>query len=245
MSEIRLYLTDDLTAGGAAALDAKQAHYLKAVMRLGAGDEILVFNGRDGEWRTRIEDLRKKGGAIAIVEQTRAQERGPDLWLAFAPAKRGTPELVARAATELGVSALQPVTTRRTVVGRVNTERLRANAVEAAEQCGRLTVPAVLKPIALDALLADWPAGRRLMLCDESGGGRPVAEALSSQDRHAPWAVLVGPEGGFDPSELDVLGKQPIVTGVGLGPRILRAETAAIAALACWQALIGDWRAPE
>jgi 16S rRNA (uracil1498-N3)-methyltransferase len=246
MSEIRLYITDDLIAGGAAAaLDAKQAHYLKAVMRLGAGDEVLVFNGRDGEWRGRIEDLRKKGGALSLVERTRAQERGPDLWLAFAPAKRGTPELVARAATELGVSALQPVTTRRTVVGRVNTERLRANAVEAAEQCGRLTVPAVLKPIALDTLLADWPADRRLMLCDETGGGVPIAQALSAQDRAAPWAVLVGPEGGFDPSELDVLGKQPIVTSVGLGPRILRAETAAIAALACWQALVGDWRAPE
>jgi 16S rRNA (uracil1498-N3)-methyltransferase len=212
---------------------------------LGAGDEVLVFNGRDGEWRGRIEDLRKKGGALSLVERTRAQERSPDLWLAFAPAKRGTPELVARAATELGVSALQPVTTRRTVVGRVNTERLRANAVEAAEQCGRLTVPAVLKPIALDTLLADWPADRRLMLCDETGGGVPIAQALSAQDRAAPWAVLVGPEGGFDPSELDVLGKQPIVTSVGLGPRILRAETAAIAALACWQALVGDWRAPE
>jgi 16S rRNA (uracil1498-N3)-methyltransferase len=245
MPNIRLYLTDDLTAGAAAALDAKQAHYLRSVMRLGAGDEVRVFNGRDGEWRGRIEDLRKKGGALALVKQTRPQERGPDLWLAFAPAKRGTPELVARAATELGVSALQPVTTRRTVVGRVNTERLRANAVEAAEQCGRLTVPAVLKPIALDTLLANWPTDRRLMLCDETGGGQPVAAALSAQDRAAPWAVLVGPEGGFDPSELDVLGKQPIVTRVGLGPRILRAETAAIAALACWQALIGDWRAPE
>lgn len=245
MSKIRLYVTDDLAAGSTAALDPKQAHYLKSVMRLGAGEGILIFNGRDGEWRARIEDLRKKGGALSVVAQTRVQETGPDLWLAFAPAKRGTPELVARAATELGVSALQPVTTRRTVVGRVNIERLRANAVEAAEQCGRLTVPAVLKPMALNALLADWPAGRRLMLCDESGVGRPVAEALSAEDRHAPWAVLVGPEGGFDPSELDALGKQPIVTRVGLGPRILRAETAAIAALACWQALVGDWRAPE
>jgi 16S rRNA (uracil1498-N3)-methyltransferase len=214
-------------------------------MRRAAGDEVLVFNGRDGEWRARIEALGKKGGALALIERTRAQETGPDLWLAFAPAKRGSPELVARAATELGVSALLPVTTRRTVVGRINTERLHANAVEAAEQCGRLTVPAVLNPIALEALMADWPAERRLMLCDETGGGRPVAEALDAKHRAAPWAVLIGPEGGFDPSELDALGKQPIVTSVRLGPRILRAETAAIAALACWQALVGDWREPD
>jgi 16S rRNA (uracil1498-N3)-methyltransferase len=245
MASIRLYVTDDLAAGAAAPLDAKQAHYLKSVMRLGPSAEVLAFNGRDGEWRGRIEALGKKGGALALVKRTRAQENGPDLWLAFAPAKRGAPELVARAATELGVSALQPVTTRRTVVGRVNTARLRANAIEAAEQCGRLDVPAVLAPMALTALLADWPKGRRLMLCDETGGGQPLATALAAADRAAPWAVLVGPEGGFDPSELDALGKQPIVTRVGLGPRILRAETAAIAALACWQALVGDWREPE
>lgn len=241
---IRLYVTDDLNEGGAATLDAKQSHYLKSVMRLAPGDEVLVFNGRDGEWRARIEDLAKKGGALAPVGRTREQAGGPDLWLAFAPAKRGAPELVARAATELGVSALQPVATRRTVVGRLNAARLRANAVEAAEQCGRLDVPAVLEPIGLDALLADWPPGRRLMVCDETGAGPPVAAALAAADRAAPWAVLVGPEGGFDPGELDALGKHPIVTKVGLGPRILRAETAAIAALACWQALVGDWRAP-
>jgi len=249
LPKIRLYVTCDLAAGAAVALDEKQAHYLRAVMRLAPGDEVLVFNGRDGEWRARIDQLGKKAGALAVVERTRAQETGPDLWLLFAPAKRGSPELVARAATELGVSALQPVTTRRTVVGRLNTDRLRANAIEAAEQCGRLDVPAVLKPMALDALLADWPAERRLMLCDETGGGAPVADALSAAERPAahatPWAVLVGPEGGFDPSELDALGKRPIVTSVGLGPRILRAETAAIAALACWQALVGDWREPD
>jgi len=245
MPTIRLYVTDDLARGATASLDAKQSHYVKSVMRLGAGDEILVFNGRDGEWRARIEALGKKAGALSLVAQTREQRIGPDLWLAFAPVKRGKPELVARAATELGVSALQPVTTRRTVVGRVNTERLRANAIEAAEQSSRLTVPAVLEPIALEALMDQWPPDRRLMLCDETGSGQPVASALPQGARATPWAVLIGPEGGFDPSELDVLGKHPIVTRVGLGPRILRAETAAIAALACWQALVGDWRAPE
>ncbi|MDH3233411.1 MAG: 16S rRNA (uracil(1498)-N(3))-methyltransferase [Alphaproteobacteria bacterium] len=242
MSKIRLYVTDDLATGSTAALDAKQAHYLKSVMRLGPGDEVAVFNGRDGEWRACIDGLGKRNGALSLVAQTREQRISPDLWLAFAPVKHGKPELVARAATELGVSALLPVTTRRTVVGRVNTERLRANAVEAAEQSGRLTVPAVLEPAALETLIDEWPPDRRLMLCDETGGGQPVARALSEQDVAAPWAVLIGPEGGFDPSELDALGKQPIVTRVGLGPRILRAETAAIAALACWQALIGDWR---
>jgi 16S rRNA (uracil1498-N3)-methyltransferase len=245
---VRLHVTDDLPGDSSGTLDAKQIHYLKSVMRLGPGDEILVFNGRDGEWRARIDVLRKNAGTLAIVEQTRAQRTGPDLWLVFAPVKRAALDLVARAATELGVSALQPVTTRRTVVGRVNIDRLRANAIEAAEQCGRLSVPAILKPLSLEALMAEWPADRHLMLCDESAGPAntcpPVAAALSSAVRAAPWAVLIGPEGGFDPSELDALGKHPIVTRVGLGPRVLRVETAAIAALACWQALVGDWRTP-
>jgi len=245
MSHIRLYVESDLAADTAVALAPPQAHYLASVMRRAPGDEVLLFNGRDGEWSARIEALGKKTATLAVAGQTRAQAAGPDLWLLFAPVKRASLDLVARAATELGVSALRPVETRRTVVGRVNRERMTANAIEAAEQCGRLTVPAVAPMTALAALLAEWPRERRILLCDETGGGAPPASALTGARREgsdAPWAVLVGPEGGFDPGELDALGNNPIVTGVGLGPRTLRAETAAIAALACWQALVGGWR---
>jgi 16S rRNA (uracil1498-N3)-methyltransferase len=150
--------------------------------------------------------------------------------------------MIAGKACELGVSALVPVITARTNVGRLNIARLQTIASEAAEQCGRLDIPEVRAPVDLTALLADWPAGRRLIVCDESGGGRPIAEALAGADPAAPWAVLVGPEGGFEKSELDAIAKRHIFKRVGLGPRILRAETAAIAALACWQALVGERR---
>lgn len=242
MTNIRLYVEDDLADGANIALDAKQSHYLKSVMRLDTGHTVQLFNGRDGEWRVGIERLAKHAGAAIVIERTREQRMGPDLWLVFAPVKRASLDLVARSATELGASALQPVQTRRTNVARVNTDRMRANTIEAAEQCGRLSIPAVLDYQPLDALIAEWPPDRRLMMCDETGASPPVAEALETADRSAPWGVLIGPEGGFDPSELDALGKHPIVTKVGLGPRVLRSETAAIAALACWQALIGDWR---
>ncbi|HEX9836481.1 MAG TPA: 16S rRNA (uracil(1498)-N(3))-methyltransferase, partial [Alphaproteobacteria bacterium] len=174
------------------------------------------------------------------------QLASPDLWLVFAPVKRARIDFVAAKATELGVSALRPVLTRHTAVERVNVERLRANAIEAAEQCDRLDVPEVAAPVALDALIEDWPAGRRLMLCDESGAAPPVAAALApfAAAPAAPWAVLTGPEGGFAGSELDALKKREFVTAVSLGPRTLRADTAALAALSCWQALVGDWRAP-
>jgi 16S rRNA (uracil1498-N3)-methyltransferase len=161
--------------------------------------------------------------------------------------KRARIDYIAEKATELGVSVLQPVLTRHTAVERVNVDRLRANAVEAAEQTERLTVPEVREPIDLGKLLAGWPAGRRLLMCDETGGGPPIAEALSQLDdaaRAAPWAIVIGPEGGFADVELQALRRIKDVTSVGLGPRILRADTAALAALACWQALLGDWRRP-
>ena len=245
MNVTRLFTTSDLAAGVEAPLDEAQAHYLRHVMRRGEGAPLSLFNGRDGEWKATLS-LRGKKAAIALVEaQTKAQTVEPDLWLCFAPVKRARIDYIAEKATELGVSVLQPIVTQHTAVERVNVERLRANAVEAAEQTERLTVPEVRAPVDLGRLLDEWPAGRRLLMCDETGGGPPIGETLAALDdsaRAAPWAIVVGPEGGFASAELAALRRIKDVTAVGLGPRILRADTAALAALAVWQALAGDWR---
>ncbi len=238
---IRLFVEQALAPGAAVGLAPAQAHYLRSVMRLAAGAPLLLFNGRDGEWLARLEGLGKGWASCAVERQTRPQAPEADLWLVFAPIKRARIDFIAQKATELGVAALWPVFTRRTAMTRVNAERLRANAVEAAEQSARLTVPEIIAPASLEAALGRWPAERRILLCDESGAGAPIAEALAAAVP-GPWAVLIGPEGGFEPAELDGLRKRPIVTAVGLGPRLLRADTAALAALACWQALAGDWR---
>lgn len=240
--KLRLFVAADLTAGASVGLDAAQAHYLGTVMRARKGDALALFNGRDGEWRAVIDGFGKGWCSVALGERLRPQTAEPDLWLVFAPIKRARIDFIAEKATELGVSALWPIFTRHTAVGRVNVERLRANAVEAAEQCERLTVPEILAPATLDEALADWPAGRALLVLDESGAGAPAADALADLPP-GPAAVLTGPEGGFAKSELDGLRALPFVTHIGLGPRILRADTAALAALACWQAWCGDWRA--
>lgn len=240
-SGVRLYVADDLAAGGRFALESSQAHYLSNVMRLGSGDCVSLFNGRDGEWRARIESAGRGRCEVGIETFSRPQLRAPDLWLVFAPVKRARIDFIAAKATELGVSAIHPMFTRNTAVGRVNVGRLRANAVEAAEQCGRLDVPEVAEPVDLDGLLAGWDTDRRIMLCDETGGGAPVAEVLSNATP-GPWAVLTGPEGGFAETELDAFDKLSFLYPVALGPRILRADTAALAALVCFQALVGDWR---
>ena len=240
-TDIRLYVEAPLAAGAALTLGAGQAHYLAAVMRRRAGDTLLLFNGRDGEWRAEIDALSKRAGRLVCAGPTRPQSAGPDLWLLFAPVKRALLDRIARMATELGVSALWPVITRNTVAWRVNLDRLAANAVEAAEQCGRLDVPACREPASLAAVLADWPAGRRLVFCDESGAGTPIAEALAGAPG-GPWAIVIGPEGGFTATEASLLAAVGGVVRVSLGPRTLRSETAAAAALACLQALAGDWR---
>jgi len=245
MREPRLFVDHDLAAGLTVALARGQAHYLGHVLRLGAGAPVLLFNGRDGEWRGAIGEIRRDGAAVALGSQNRPQAAGCDLWLLFAPVKRAPVDAIATKATELGVSLLQPVFTRFTAVGRVNTGRLAANAIEAAEQCGRLDVPEVREPARLGDLLARWPSDRRLLLCDETGRGRPIAEVLSEMadpGGSGKWAVLTGPEGGFAPEELDALRDLAMLSPVGLGPRLLRADTAAVAALACWQAVLGDWR---
>ena len=243
--KLRLFVECGLETGARVAIDRAQAHYLGHVMRRGIGDPLLVFNGRDGEWRARLDELGKGGGALIVAEATRPQASDSDIWVLFAPVKRTPIDRIARAATELGASRLAPVLTRHTVARRINTNRLRANAREAAEQCGRLSVPDVANPMSLAAALEAWPAERRLLVADETGAGEAIADvliALRAERPVPPSAILTGPEGGFAPGELDALGDLPFATRVQLGPRILRAETAVLSALACWQALIGDWR---
>jgi 16S rRNA (uracil1498-N3)-methyltransferase len=247
MSLSRLFVSADLAAGVEAALDEAQAHYLRHVMRRTEGAALRLFNGRDGEWSATLSLRGKKTAAAMVGTQVRRQTAEPDVWLCFAPVKRARIDYIAEKATELGVSVLQPMMTQHTIVERVNVERLRANAVEAAEQTERLSVPEVCGAVEFARLLGEWPAGRRLLICDETGGGPPIAQTLASLDdtaRAAPWAIVVGPEGGFAASELEQLRRIKDVTAVGLGPRILRADTAALAALAVWQALVGDWRQP-
>jgi 16S rRNA (uracil1498-N3)-methyltransferase len=201
----RLYVAADLAAGQSVELSAGQAHYLRSVLRLGGGAEIALFNGRDGEWRGRIDAIGKGRCSAALEEQTRRQQSEPDLWLVFAPVKRARIDYLVEKATELGVSGLFPVRTARTVVERVNVERLQANAIEAAEQTERLSVPLVHPPETLAALIARWPAGRRLIVGDERGRAPPIAETVAGlrDTLSAGIAVLIGPEGGFTETELD------------------------------------------
>ncbi len=226
------------------ALERAQSHYLTHVMRLAEGDAVALFNGRDGEWRAVIAGGGRHAATLHCENQTRPQRTEPDVWLAFAPLKKTPTDFLIEKATELGASRLMPVFTRHTAAERVKVERLRAHAIEAAEQCERLSVPEVAEPVTLERLLADWPAGRRLLVLDETGGGRPIADVLAGSGDGPPpvHGLLIGPEGGFAAAELDALRKLSFVTPLGVGPRILRAETAALAALSCWQALVGDWR---
>lgn len=238
--KLRLYVEADLSVGAQVALSADQAHYVTNVMRSRPGDAVALFNGRDGEWRSEIVQTAKHSCILAVEGMLRPQKAEPDVWLVFAPIKKARIDFIAEKATELGVSGLWPVYTRHTIVSRVNSDRLAANAVEAAEQTERMTIPAIFEPETLDKVLASWPPERHLLYMDETGGGGGISEVLPRLTP-APAAVLIGPEGGFAKSELDALRKLPFATAVGLGPRILRADTAALAALACWQALCGDW----
>lgn len=238
-ARFRLFVSQPLAEGATIALSREQAHYLANVMRARPGESVALFNGADGEWLGRIAELGKNAATLALAERLRPQAPEPDVWLLAAPIKKDCIDLVAEKAAELGASALWPVFTRRTVMSRVNGERLRARMVEAAEQCERLSVPELKEPVTLDKALAGWDPARTLLFLDESGGGAPVATVLAGVA--PPLAVLVGPEGGFAPEERVMLAKLPFARPVGLGPRILRAETAAIAALTVVQALVGDW----
>jgi len=237
----RLFVTAALEPGASISVDEGQAHYLLHVLRAKAGDRVLVFNGRDGEWQAQIASAAKRAVMLSLSRQTLPQTAVPDLWLVFAPVKKTPSDYLVQKATELGATKLQPVFTRRTIVGRINEERLLANTVEAAEQSARLSVPEIGTPVALERLLPAWPKERRLFFCDEGGDARPLAQAMSDAGE-GPSAILTGPEGGFDPAEREMLRALPFVTPVTLGPRILRADTAALAALAIWQSVSGDFR---
>jgi 16S rRNA (uracil1498-N3)-methyltransferase len=223
---IRLFVTTALGPGAEITATAAQAHYLGSVMRRAVGDPVCLFNGSDGEWSARIVALRRGEAQFVANQQLRSQAPEPDLWLVFALLKRDATDLVIQKATELGVAALWPIVTVRTISQRVNLARFHAIATEAAEQSERLTVPEIHEPRPLSALLQSWPLGRRLFVAAERAVAPPIATTID------PAALLIGPEGGFAPAELDAIRASPLVTIVRLGPRILRAETAAIAGLA-------------
>jgi len=238
-AKVRLYVDQPLGPGQPVALSADQAHYLMTVMRLGAGAQVLVFNGRDGEWQARLDVAGRRQATLVAGEQTAPLRMPPDLWLVFAPLKKVRTDFIVEKATELGAARILPVQTRFTNADRIRQDRLQAHAVEAAEQCGGTFVPVVEDLQPLDRLLDTWPAGRRVMWCDEHLAGQAVS--LSGERLRDPWAILIGPEGGFAEGEQARIRAMPGVTPVSLGPRILRADTAAVAALTLWQASLGDW----
>ena len=240
---IRLFVDANLGAGVVAPLRQDQTHYLVNVMRQGEGDAVDLFNGRDGEWRAKLVEPRKKIWAARVETQVRPWADGPDLDLVVAMVKRGRLETIVEKAAELGARRVRPVTTERTNAQRLGLERLRAIATEAAEQTGRMDVPEIVEPTSLARVLADWSPDRRLMFCDEAGDALPVGKALGDSPKGAPWAILIGPEGGFSPAERAAIRAVAGAVPVSLGPRILRADTAAIAALTLWQSTLGDWRA--
>jgi 16S rRNA (uracil1498-N3)-methyltransferase len=238
----RLFVEAPLAAGARAELTREQFSYLTAVLRLGEGARLLVFNGRDGEWEARLTLPSRKSGALVAEARTRSQEAGADLHLLFAPLKHARLDYMAQKAVEMGASRLAPVMTRRTQAARVNLERLRANAIEAAEQCGALAVPEVAEEATLAAATAALAPERLLIFCDEDAEVADPCAALDAGGAPGrPLAVLIGPEGGFDPAERAMLLARPSVLRLSLGPRILRADTAAVAALALVQARLGDW----
>ena len=238
---IRLHIPHDLAAGAELALDTGQSRYLAAVMRQVAGDEILLFNGRHGEWRSRITVVGKRAVGVKAERLERPQTVGPDLDLIIALVKRGRLETIIEKAAELGARRVRLVTSERTNADRARVERLTAIATEASEQTGRLDVPEILEPVKLERLIKDWEPGRRLLFCDEAGDAKPVQDALAGAAA-GPWGVLIGPEGGFSAKEREALRALDYATPATLGPRILRADTAAISALTLWQAALGDWR---
>ncbi|MCB1333329.1 MAG: 16S rRNA (uracil(1498)-N(3))-methyltransferase [Roseivivax sp.] len=236
MAKVRLYVEHALGAAQPVPLTREQAHYLFGVMRLGQGDRVALFNGADGEWQAEVAEAGKKGGILVCAEQSAPQALPPDLWLMFAPVKKARTDFIVEKAVEMGARRILPVTTDHTNSERIRQDRLQAHAIEAAEQCGGTFVPEVAEMARLADVLARWPDNRQLMFCDEAAGGGGLAGAA-----RGPWAILIGPEGGFSQSERARLTAMPQAITVSLGPRILRADTAAVAAMTLWQTTLGDW----
>lgn len=233
----RLFVQQALASGRTLTLDGGQSNYLANVMRMKSGDPVRLFDDVSGEWLAEVADSGKRRITLNVTGKLRERESVPDLWLLFAPIKKGRIDWLVDKATELGAARLQPVITQRTIVERLNLDRLRAHAIEAAEQCERTALPELAEPVKLAALLKGWDAGRALIFADETGGF-PFCEIAKA----GPAAILIGPEGGFTPDERDAIRDTPGAIGASLGPRILRAETAAAAAIAAWMTLAGDWR---
>ena len=238
-AKIRLFVEHPLGPGQAVPLTPDQAHYLFGVMRLGVGAAVLLFDGKAGEWRAVVAEAGKRGGILLCEAQTRPLQMPPDLWLLFAPIKKARTDFIVEKAAELGAARIMPVQTQHTNSDRIRQDRLQAHAVEAAEQCGGTFVPEVGELISLDKLLASWPAERRILWCNEHLVG--ARDALLRDGVRGPWAILIGPEGGFSEREQARLAAMPMVVQASLGPRILRADTAAVAAMTLWQSVLGDW----
>jgi len=240
VADIRLYVEGPLAAETVLPLDSAQSNYLFGVMRRRVGDTLRVFDGENGEWLAEVAKANKRNGLLVCRELMGPQATPPDLWLLFAPIKKARMAFIVEKAVEMGVREVQPVITDFTNE-RINAGRLQAHAAESAEQCGATFVPDVLDPVKLLDILKDWPAERKLMFCDEGREARPVAAALVNQTS-GPWAIVIGPEGGFSADEVAALRGLEAVVSVTLGPRILRADTAAVAAITAWQIALGDWQ---
>lgn len=243
-ARIRLFVEEGLSAGASIFLEGPQVHYLVNVMRLAPGAHILLFNGRDGEWLSEIETVKKKTVSLRPLEQSRPQVQTPDLELLFAPIKQLRLDFLVQKATELGVTRLTPVITRFTNA-KLKESRMAPNVIEAAEQCGRLDLPEIAAPQKLMDLISAWPKGRRLLFCDEAADAAPIRDVLKAEGAGGAWSILIGPEGGFAPEEREALRALEGARAVSLGPRIMRADTAALAALAVFQAECGDWAPPK
>ncbi len=238
-AKIRLYVEQPLGQGQSVPLTREQAHYLFGVMRQSVGAQIALFNGRDGEWLAEVSEAGKRGGVLSCQQQTKPLQLPPDLWFLFAPIKKARTDFIVEKAAEMGAARILPVQTDYTNSERIKQDRLQAHAVEAAEQCGGTFVPEVADLQKLDRVLDTWPQDRQLMFCNEAEVGSALR--LAGQEKDQPWAILIGPEGGFSDQERARLSALPFSHVVSLGPRILRADTAAVAALTMWQQALGDW----